>query len=184
MCGRRCAQRSYSRFSYMDRSNATNNPFVIRHFRTRPGGAAGLVGTGRTGSRWHIRTTRRTRCPRRADDLRGSAMIAGDVLLEGSFTLDATTTPRSMTWVDSMGADQGKSLPASYVLAGDDFVFIAGHEGVPRPTVFHTEPGQTMRTFGRRRSSDWRDSGLGRLGASGDVQTERVAAPRWIRRAK
>lgn len=77
--------------------------------------------------------------------------IEGNVLLEGTFTLDATTTPRSMTWVDSMGADQSKSLPASYVLAGDDFVFIAGHEGVPRPTVFHTEPGQTMRTFVRRR---------------------------------
>ena len=76
--------------------------------------------------------------------------LAGELLLEGSFTLDATTTPRSITWVDSMGADQGKSLPASYVLAGDDFVFIADNEGAPRPTVFRTEPGQTMRTFVRK----------------------------------
>ncbi|MEO7068803.1 MAG: TIGR03067 domain-containing protein [Rhodanobacter sp.] len=75
----------------------------------------------------------------------------GEVLLEGSFTLDASTTPSSITWVDAIGVDQGKSLPASYVLAGDDFVFIAGDEGAPRPTVFRTGPGQTMRTFVRKR---------------------------------
>lgn len=27
---------------------------------------------------------------------------------------------------------------------------IAGNEGTPRPTVFHTVPGQTMRSFVRR----------------------------------
>ena len=77
--------------------------------------------------------------------------VEGDLLLEGTFTLDASTTPRSITWVDSIGADSGKRLPASYRLDGDHFVFIAGDEGASRPTVFHTGPGQTMRTFVRRR---------------------------------
>ena len=49
-----------------------------------------------------------------------------------------------------MGDDAGKPLPASYRLDGDEFVFIAADEGMPRPTVFSTGPGQTMRSFVRR----------------------------------
>lgn len=76
--------------------------------------------------------------------------VTGDVLLAGRFSLDSTTTPKSITWVDSMGDDAGKALPASYRLEGDSFVFIAADEDMPRPTVFSTGPGQTMRTFVRR----------------------------------
>jgi len=76
--------------------------------------------------------------------------VSGEVLLAGSFALDATTTPKSITWVDSTGEDAGKQLPASYRLEGDHFVFIAADEGMPRPTRFSTEAGQTMRTFVRR----------------------------------
>jgi len=75
----------------------------------------------------------------------------GHVVLAGSFILDATTTPRSVTWIDSMGPDAGKQLPASYVLDSDRLLFIAANEGDPRPTVFRTGPGQTMRTFVRVR---------------------------------
>ncbi len=35
----------------------------------------------------------------------------GHVLLEGTFELDATTTPKSITWIDSTGPDAGKRLP-------------------------------------------------------------------------
>lgn len=76
--------------------------------------------------------------------------VDGDVLLAGRFSLDSSTKPKGITWVDSMGDDAGKALPASYQLEGDDFVFIAADEGMPRPTVFSTGPGQTMRTFVRR----------------------------------
>jgi uncharacterized protein (TIGR03067 family) len=76
--------------------------------------------------------------------------VDGDTLLAGRFFLDASTTPKSITWVDTIGEDAGKQLPASYRLEGDDFVFIAADEGMPRPTVFSTGPGQTMRTFVRR----------------------------------
>ena len=75
---------------------------------------------------------------------------AGDLLLEGAFTLDASVTPKAIYWVDSMGSDAGKKLPASYQLDGDHFVFIAGDEGAARPVEFRTVPGQTMRTFVRR----------------------------------
>ena len=77
--------------------------------------------------------------------------VDGRLLLEGTFTLDASVAPKAITWTDSMGADEGKRLPASYQLEGDRFVFIAGNEGAARPTVFRTVVGQTMRRFVRRR---------------------------------
>ena len=77
--------------------------------------------------------------------------LAGTLLLAGTFTLDASTRPKSITWIDSMGEDMGRPLPAIYELEGDNFVFIAGNEGTPPPCVFKTTAGQTMRTFVRRR---------------------------------
>ncbi|MCR4538379.1 TIGR03067 domain-containing protein [Pseudomonas sp. 18.1.10] len=79
--------------------------------------------------------------------------VNGDVLLAGRFFLDSTTTPKSITWIDSVGEDAGKQLPASYRLEKDEFVFIAADEHMPRPTEFSTGPGQTMRTFVRRLSA-------------------------------
>jgi len=76
--------------------------------------------------------------------------VSGEVLLAGRFFLDSSTVPKSITWVDALGDDAGKHLPASYRLEGDSFVFIAADEGMPRPIVFSTGPGQTMRTFVRR----------------------------------
>ena len=80
--------------------------------------------------------------------------IEGRLLLEGTFALDATTEPRSITWTDAIGEDKGKRLPASYRLEGDHFVFIAAHEGARRPQAFRTEAGLTMRTFVRKPQSD------------------------------
>lgn len=71
----------------------------------------------------------------------------GTLLLAGSFELEAMD--HSITWIDSMGGDEGKRLPASYRLEADRFVFIAGNEGDARPTNFSTVLGQTMRTFVR-----------------------------------
>src|ERR1700688_3899429 len=68
------------------------------------------------------------------------------VLLAGTFTLDAAASPKAITWIDSMGPDLGKQLPAIYKLEGDLFIFIAADEGKARPTTFRTGPGQTMRT--------------------------------------
>ena len=74
----------------------------------------------------------------------------GELLLEGTFALDASVSPKAITWTDAIGADAGKHLPASYRLEGDRFVFIAADEGAPRPTGFRTVPGLAMRSFVRR----------------------------------
>lgn len=75
----------------------------------------------------------------------------GTLLLEGDFTLDQTADPMRVNWVDTMGPDAGKLLPAIYRLDGDDFVFNAADDGAPYPTAFQTAQGQTMRRFVRRR---------------------------------
>jgi uncharacterized protein (TIGR03067 family) len=73
----------------------------------------------------------------------------GTVVLEGTFSLDASLSPKAIDWIDSIGPDAGKILPASYALDADHFTFIAGDEGGPRPTLFATNPGETMRAFVR-----------------------------------
>lgn len=75
--------------------------------------------------------------------------LEGKLLLAGSFTLDTRTDPKSITWIDSIGADAGKPLPASYQLDANHFIFIAADEGQPRPTEFRTKTGETMRRFKR-----------------------------------
>jgi len=74
---------------------------------------------------------------------------SGELVLEGRFELDASTEPRSITWVDAIGADAGQPLPACYRLDGDSFVFVAADAGMPRPDAFSTGPGQTLRGFVR-----------------------------------
>ncbi|WLH09716.1 TIGR03067 domain-containing protein [Pseudomonas lurida] len=76
--------------------------------------------------------------------------VSGEVLLAGRFFLDSSTVPKRITWIDAIGDDAGKHLPASYRLEGNEFVFIAADESMPRPIAFSTGPGQTMRTFVRR----------------------------------
>jgi len=77
--------------------------------------------------------------------------VGGELLLEGTFSLDASVKPKAITWMDSIGADAGKRLPASYELDGDHFVFIVADEGASRPTEFRRKHGQILRRFVRKR---------------------------------
>lgn len=69
------------------------------------------------------------------------------LLLKGSFSLDATTEPKAITWVDAIGEDAGRALPSIYHLTETTFKFIAADEGQPRPEAFKTQQGLTMREF-------------------------------------
>lgn len=74
----------------------------------------------------------------------------GTLLLEGTFAPDASTTPSSVDWIDSMGPDKGKRLPAIYRLEGDHLTFVVSNEGEARPKEFRTGRGQTMRILKKR----------------------------------
>ena len=76
----------------------------------------------------------------------------GELLLAGRFILDPTAHPKSITWIDSMGDDAGKLLPATYKLSDHELLFIASDEGMPPSTVFVTSPGLTLRGFVRHRT--------------------------------
>lgn len=74
----------------------------------------------------------------------------GVVLLEGTFALDESATPKKIDWTDAIGPDAGKTLKAIYELESGRFVFVAAAPGAPRPTQFRTAPGQTLRRFARK----------------------------------
>jgi len=72
-----------------------------------------------------------------------------ETILEGTFALDARTSPKSINWVDSIGEDAGKSLPAIYDLSDEQFTFVAADEGMPRPANFGMGQGLTLRSLVR-----------------------------------
>lgn len=74
-----------------------------------------------------------------------------DTILEGTFALDATTSPKTITWTDAIGDDAGKSFSAIYELSDIHFIFVAADEDMPTPTDFSTGPGLTLRSFTRHR---------------------------------
>jgi uncharacterized protein (TIGR03067 family) len=69
----------------------------------------------------------------------------GRVVLEGDFEIDPSA--HTIDWIDSIGPDAGKRLPAIYRLDGDTFVFVAA-DG-ERPRSFTTTAGQVLRSFVR-----------------------------------
>ena len=73
----------------------------------------------------------------------------GRVVIEGTFTLDPTTEPKSVDWTDTFGDDAGKTFPAIYTLEGDRLTFCAADDSLPRPTEFRTRPGWVMRVMVR-----------------------------------
>ncbi|NII09619.1 TIGR03067 domain-containing protein [Oleiagrimonas sp. C23AA] len=73
----------------------------------------------------------------------------GRVLLKGRFELDADHDPPHIDWIDAIGVDVGKRLRAIYLLGAQRFEFIAADADLPRPQVFRTRQGQTLRRFER-----------------------------------
>lgn len=71
----------------------------------------------------------------------------GRVVLEGDFEIDPSA--HTIDWIDSIGPDAGKRLPAIYRLEGDDFTFVAADAGAPRPREFATRHGEVLRRFVR-----------------------------------
>ena len=72
-----------------------------------------------------------------------------ETILEGNFAMDAQSFPKAITWIDAIGEDAGKPLPAIYELSETCFTFIAADEGMPRPTDFQGGKGLTLRSLMR-----------------------------------
>ena len=70
-------------------------------------------------------------------------------LIEGSFTIDGSASPKRIDWIDSIGDDAGKLIPAIYELEGDSFRFAAADADMTRPEDFSGGQGITIRAFVR-----------------------------------
>lgn len=77
------------------------------------------------------------------------AVPGEEALIEGSFTMDGSTHPKRIDWIDSIGDDAGKLIPAIYEIEGDSFRFAAADPNMTRPEDFSGGPGITIRAFVR-----------------------------------
>jgi len=77
------------------------------------------------------------------------AVPGGETIIEGNFVLHASASPKGIDWIDSMGEDAGKILPAIYELSSDRFAFAAADAAMARPEDFAGGEGITVRAFVR-----------------------------------
>ena len=81
--------------------------------------------------------------------------VDGRVVLEGTFVLDPTSSPKTIDWTDSIGPDAGKTFPAIYELDGDRLIFCAADENQARPSSLdRAGEGQVIRVHERVRGTE------------------------------
>lgn len=73
----------------------------------------------------------------------------GQVVLKGTYVIDANARPPQIDWTDSIGEDSGKTFPSVYRLTKYSFEFCAADEGMARPTSIGPAKGHTIRRFRR-----------------------------------
>ena len=71
-------------------------------------------------------------------------VFVGDQPDRGTYTLDSTTQPRSMTIAATEGPNRGKTFPAIYELKGDTLRICYDLSGAKRPTEFKTVAGTKL----------------------------------------
>jgi len=62
----------------------------------------------------------------------------------GTYTLDATTTPKRMTVTGTAGVNKGRTFPAIYELNGDTLRICHDLSGKQRPTEFKSTVGTQL----------------------------------------
>ena len=71
-------------------------------------------------------------------------VLAGDVADRGTYALDATSKPKSITVAGTEGPNDGKTYPAIYDLKGDTLRICYDLSGEKRPTEFKTVAGTQL----------------------------------------
>src|SRR5205823_14402444 len=72
------------------------------------------------------------------------AVFVGDSPDRGTYTLDSTTNPKSMSVTGTDGPNKGKTFPAIYELDGDSLRICYDLAGKKRPTEFKTRAGTKL----------------------------------------
>lgn len=71
-------------------------------------------------------------------------VVAGGHPDKGTYTLDATTGPKSMTVTGTEGPNKGKTFPSIYELKGDSLRICYDLSGTARPTKFESIAGTRL----------------------------------------
>ena len=71
-------------------------------------------------------------------------VLVGDKPDRGTYTIDSTSKPRSMTITGTEGPNQGKTYPAIYELQGDTLRICYDLSGAKRPTEFKSVAGTKL----------------------------------------
>ena len=71
---------------------------------------------------------------------------------KGTYTIDSTTKPKSMTITGTEGPNHGKTFPAVYELKGDTLRICYDLSGAKRPTEFKTSAGTKLYLVTYRRN--------------------------------
>jgi uncharacterized protein (TIGR03067 family) len=71
-------------------------------------------------------------------------VIAGNLPDKGTYTIDSTTKPKSMTVTGTEGPNNGKTFPAIYELKGDTLRICYDLSGAKRPTEFKSIAGTQL----------------------------------------
>jgi len=72
----------------------------------------------------------------------------------GTYTIDSTTQPKSMTVAGTEGPNQGKTFPAIYELKGDTLRICYDLSGAKRPTEFKSVAGTKLYLVTYQRKKD------------------------------
>lgn len=72
---------------------------------------------------------------------------------KGTYTIDSTTTPKSITITGTEGPNRGRTFPAIYELNGDTLRICYDLSGAKRPTEFKSVAGTRLYlvTYSRKR---------------------------------
>ena len=71
-------------------------------------------------------------------------VFVGDKPDRGTYTIDSTTKPRSMTITGTEGPNNGRTYPAIYELKGDTLRICYDLSGAKRPTEFKSSAGTKL----------------------------------------
>ena len=71
-------------------------------------------------------------------------VFVGDKPDKGTYTIDSTTKPKSMTITGAEGPNNGKTYPAIYELNGDTLRICYDLSGAKRPAEFKTSAGTKL----------------------------------------
>ena len=71
-------------------------------------------------------------------------VFVGDKPDRGTYTIDSTTKPKSMTITGTEGPNNGRTYPAIYELKGDTLRICYDLSGAKRPTEFKSSAGTKL----------------------------------------